>query len=560
MRRLPAPIVAVVRRKRDALVAGTVRELASLACAVCVAAAAPVAAQAPTPTSPATPPATASSAASSAPSLTAPAKPAAAAPKPVEVSEDVFERGVRAVERGDHRAAAEDLWHYLKGSEPTADHYEWAELYMARAFLGLGLTNAGVEYLYNVARERKRPELLPEALAALEKIRETQPFDEELVDLDLLAGTDFGALPPSAKSFVEYQQGRIDVVEGHGAWAERHFQRLQRSGDDDARVQRYALRARIAQALSELRETHAKDTKGKRDRRDAATKALEDIVAHTAVSSRDDEVKNEARRVLAELYFEEKRFDDALKTYDTIKTAFLSEEEADLFLEKAWARYYKGDARGALGILLTLDAPSYRKYFSPERFVLKALAYKQLCHYASSKAAAREFLRRYGASLAEVRRSRDPLTDPVLRAAAVQRKKPRRLFSYLASLQNERNQVERFSDEFGLAQQLGRLYDLKIAATNRALERVVQDEAAAVASELLDYEEQARLVDYEVSLEVFRRLKQGKGKKAVDVEPDVPLGSREVYYRFDGEYWNDELHDYRFRIDDRCFAEELFQP
>ena len=88
----------------------------------------------------------------------------------------------------------------------------------------------------------------------------------------------------------------------------------------------------------------------------------------------------------------------------------------------------------------------------------------------------------------------------------------------------------------------------------------MQDEANAVASELLDYEEQARLVDYEVSLEVFQRLKQGRGKKVVDQEAAVPLGSRQVYYRFDGEYWNDELHDYRFRIDNRCFAEELFTP
>jgi hypothetical protein len=507
------------------------------------------------PTTP-TAPAAAPSSGASAPTSPAPTAPAPSEPKRVEVSDDVFERGVRDFDAGFYKSAAEHMWHYLRGSEQTADHYEWAELYLARSFLALGLTNAGVEYLYNVAHERKRPELLPEALAALERIREHLPYDDELIDLDLLAGTDFGALPPAARSFVEYQQGRIDLIEGRPAWATRHFELLQRSGDDDERVQRYALRARVAQALAELRETHAKDTKAKRDRREAATKSLEEIVA----GSGNADVRNEARRVLAELYFEERRFDDALKTYDAIDVPFLSEEEADLFLEKAWARYYKGDPRGALGILLTLDAPSYRKYFKPERFVLKALAYKALCHFASSKAAAREFLRRYGSSLAEVRRSREPLTDPVLRAAAVQRKQPRRLFAFLDSLQRERDEAGRFSDEFGLGSHLGRLYTLKLAAVNRQLERVVQDEANAVASELLDYEEQARLVDYEVSLEVFQRLKQGRGKKVVDQEAAIPLGSRQVYYRFDGEYWNDELHDYRFRIDNRCFAEELFTP
>ena len=42
-------------------------------------------------------------------------------------------------------------------------------------------------------------------------------------------------------------------------------------------------------------------------------------------------------------------------------------------------------------------------------------------------------------------------------------------------------------------------------------------------------------------------------------ERPIPLGSRDVYYVFDGEYWNDELHDYRFRIETRCFGEDLVQ-
>lgn len=472
------------------------------------------------------------------------------------VPDSVFEEGVQAFDAGDFKKAAESFWYYLSGNEQTADHYEWAEFYLARSFLRLGVNHGGVEYLYNVAKERKRPELLPEAVRELEKIRDTIPYDEELIDVDLLRGGDFGALPPDVKSFVEYQQGRLDLLDGHREWAQRHFDRLSRTSDDETRVQRYALRARLAQALADLKATHAKDTKAKREKRDAATKLL----AEVAASKVDDfKVKNDAKRVLAELQFEEKQFDDALNTYNSIEVPFLSEEEANLFLEKAWARYYKGDARGALGILLTLDAPSYRKYFKPERFVLKALAYKALCHYAAAKASAREFLRRYGSSLEEVRRSRDPLTDPVVRTAAVQRKKPKRMYAFLESLQRERDLVDRFSDEHGLATHLARIYDLKIAEVNRELDRIVKEEAITVATELLDYEEQARLVDYEVSLEVFKRLKKGTGKKIVDQESAIPLGSRQVYYRFDGEYWNDELHDYRFRIENRCFGEELFE-
>ena len=106
-----------------------------------------------------------------------------------------------------------------------------------------------------------------------------------------------------------------------------------------------------------------------------------------------------------------------------------------------------------------------------------------------------------------------------------------------------------------------RLYvERRLAAALRELDRIVRAAAIDVATELLDYEEQARLVDYEVGLEVFRRVKQGTGKTVAEPEPEVPVGSRQVYYRFEGEYWNDELHDYRYRIDDRCFGTRLIDP
>jgi hypothetical protein len=516
-----------------------------------------VALQAPAPAPKAAP---AAPAAAARPAPKPAAKPAPAVPaRPAEgegVSTTVFENGVALYESGDHRGAAAKLWEYVSGNEPVADQYEWAELYLAKSFRALGMRHAAVEYFYNVAKERKAPSLLPEALRALEEIGNEGPYDQDLVQLDLLAGTEFGALPPDAKAFVEYTQGRIDLRDGRLPWADRHFQLLAASGADDARVARYALRAKYAGALHALRETRGKEGKGAKERRDAAIAELQAVVGQ---KDGDVDTVNDAKRTLAEVLFEEKRWPDALKVYESIRAPFLSQEEATLFLEKAWTRYYLGDPRGTLGILLTLDAPSYRSTFRPERYVLKALAYKSLCHYAAAKASAREFLRTYGASLQQLRRSRDPMSDPFVRGAAVDGKRPKRMLAFLRGLQREREMVDSLSNEKGLATHLARIYDLKIAEVVRKLERAVEDEAVAVAGELLDYEEQARLVDYEVSLEVFRRLKKGSGKQVVDEEPPIPLGSRDVYYPFDGEYWNDELHDYRFRIENRCFGGELFE-
>ena len=109
----------------------------------------------------AAPPAADAGAADAPPADAAPAAAAAAPPEEtaiIEVPDSVFEDGVKLYETADYRGAAEHFWHYIKGNEQTADHYEWAEFYLAKSFLSLGLTDAAVEYLYNVAKERKRPE------------------------------------------------------------------------------------------------------------------------------------------------------------------------------------------------------------------------------------------------------------------------------------------------------------------------------------------------------------------------------------------------------------------
>lgn len=472
------------------------------------------------------------------------------------VAEAVFEEGLEAFRAGDTKLAAEKLWHYLSGNDASADHYEWAEFYLARSLEDRGLAHGAVEYYYNVAKERKRPELLPDALRALERIMTTREHDRELLVDDLLGSTEFGALPPDVRAFVEYHKGRLALLGGRDRWAERHFDRLEQVKADNPLATRYLLKAKYARAVRDLRTTHERDSKAKRDKRDKARALLLEI----ANAETDDfELKNDARRTAARLFFEEGDYNEALKLYESIEVPFLSAEEATLFLEKAWTRYYAGDHRGALGILLTLDAPSYRRYFRPERFVLKALAYKALCHYAASKGAARELLRRYGDALNELRRRRQPLAHPLMRRAAVQAKQPRRTLTFLEALQRERQSAEAFSDAHGLRTHLAKLYDLKIAEVVRRLDAVVEEEAMKVAGDLLDYEEQARLVDYEVSLEVFRRLKKGTGKKIADEQKPIPVGGDDVYYVFGGEYWNDELHDYRFRIENRCFGGELFE-
>jgi hypothetical protein len=59
-----------------------------------------------------------------------------------------------------------------------------------------------------------------------------------------------------------------------------------------------------------------------------------------------------------------------------------------------------------------------------------------------------------------------------------------------------------------------------------------------------------RIMDYEIGLRLYERIKKGS-RLTKDIE-EPPLAPRQVGFPFDGEYWNDELRDYRVSLKSRC--------
>ena len=57
----------------------------------------------------------------------------------------------------------------------------------------------------------------------------------------------------------------------------------------------------------------------------------------------------------------------------------------------------------------------------------------------------------------------------------------------------------------------------------------------------------------EVGLDIFKRLKAEEARLGAEKPLVIPYDSENVYYEFDTEFWNDELHSYEFFINSRCF-------
>ena len=57
---------------------------------------------------------------------------------------------------------------------------------------------------------------------------------------------------------------------------------------------------------------------------------------------------------------------------------------------------------------------------------------------------------------------------------------------------------------------------------------------------------------YEVSVGLFKGASAEARERVPSITGKVPLAGAKVHYRFDGEYWSDEIQDYEVRVADRC--------
>lgn len=457
-------------------------------------------------------------------------------PAPEKVDAKVFDEALQAYFAGNPRKAAGPLYAWLSAAPKTDENYAWAQFFLAKSLIDLGLTHAGAVYLARIARERSNPHVVPRALEALKDLVD-RPHDEVMIDEQVFGALDLGFLEEDAGAYAHYQQGLVDLRVGNERWAGTHFSKLPEGGAE-------ASRAKFALLVTRLKHTQ---------------EPSEQLIADFLELSKDEkltrESRNEAALAVARLRYERKDYPGALDAYGLVKLPELDPGRATLYLEEAWTRYKLGQVRAALGILTTLDAPSFRDEFLPDKYLLRALIFRDLCHYLPAKRAAKELTRRFADSLESIR-SRDDLTQDLrLRRAADAHGPTKRAARFLETLDLEGERLGRYAGSFGerLYAHLTKTYDLARAEAVRVHQTRLNEAVRQEADTLLRAAEQVRLMEYEVGLKLYERVK--KGSKVVSPQEEELLSPAQVAFNFDGEYWNDELRSYRVNIESRCIEE-----
>lgn len=457
-----------------------------------------------------------------------------------------FAEAMDAVRRGDAADTARLCWSYLSskdrdpGEAGLSDKLDSAGYYLGEALEKLGYVHAAIDRYLDIVTERRAPQLVPRALAALERLARTRSYDaEEIAYEGVLTVAEFEELPERLSSFVHYLQAVDDLRRGYDSWAAAHFGKIR----DDTPYVSMALYARAVWHLA-------------RGDGDAALADLNKAIAHPQAPP---DIKARALHSRGRIYYDRGLYAEAYADLDKVDTRY--EPGGDVLLEKAWTRYRAKDYRTSLGLLHALGAPSYVGRFAPEQYLLRSLIFSKFCHFRTAKRSIEQFREHFVGEIAALRGGRHPAEVEPLRQAAFERSAVTgagAVHAILEELRAERERVGAFGswgspkDARSLNGFLASFYDFRIQGTGHREQRLLRPAVEGVANELLGANEQMNLLEYEVGLGIYRRIGREARLKEPGPKSAIPRVSEPTYFHFDDEYWTDELPDMQFFIEDRC--------
>ncbi len=304
------------------------------------------------------------------------------------------------------------------------------------------------------------------------------------------------------------------------------------------------------------------------------------IIAGEAEPGGNEEILQLGYLALARTWYEVGLYDVALFYY--LKVPSDSSRNAESVFEQAWSYFMKNDTKRALGILHTLHSPLYEKWYFPDLFILEAATYLNLCKFDQSQVALGEFTKRYldkqprlSEYLANTTEPKDYWTYMMTSSGKSDSELngPPRIFvnavlndlefyniyRVVQNLQKERAALE------ANVGALGDFGNVVLERVNEQLETkieeggiLVQQKFSDLDKELTDWDLKATQISFEIDSESKRQLEtqlvnpNAAPKKAASGTTITVVAADWQSWDFDGEYWVDEVPNYRSSLRTEC--------
>lgn len=439
-----------------------------------------------------------------------------------------FDEGYLFFEKKEFERAVPLFYHFLSVNTPDDENYDWAQFFLGISLNKLGYTHASVDLLGNLVLRNPNPKMVLYSLELFDEISRTLPFDNDLIIDELISSREYEFAEGEIVNFVHFYKGLFDWRHGFIEWGDAHFKKI---SPESYYYYRYLYEKTLYDVY--------------RNRIDDALITLNEIL-ESPLSFPN--LKDDARSTMARLLYEKGEFDNSVQLYEDVEKPML--EQGRNLLERAWNQFRMGNNEKAMGLLYAYKAPSFRQYFTPEYFLLKSLIYKNLCHYEKALTIVSEFQNQYQSSLDHIYGRGEAIDDGPLLLMLLTKKGIKNKWDFIQLLEEEKKNIERFDDEEFKAY-LEDIYALQLRETSDGFRTLVKSEYEKMADRLLRYEEEAYLMEYEIGLDMSQRVYENHYSREV-VAKEKDSVRREVRFPFQGEFWNDELADYRVSLPDKC--------
>jgi tetratricopeptide (TPR) repeat protein len=269
-------------------------------------------------------------------------------------------------------------------------------------------------------------------------------------------------------------------------------------------------------------------------------------------------------RTLARIHFERKQYVESLDIYRTFLLRLNPVTPAD-WLEASWNLYYLKRYDEALGYLYNLESKAAGPGVDLEKFVLRALVYRDLCNPSLMGHLLRDFDGAFGATIARIKNG-DTLTRIGQLETLMIPENADQYARYVArrELRAERAYIERLSPK---VRPLARyVYQAEL----KMLDQVTRMHAEAALRRSADYlvtlGESLHFLKFDVARErynpdvVFQVDAEAPGPSAPAPSPyaaltgadGAPLDAFTFSWRQAGDFWRDERQSFRGGISSQC--------
>ena len=285
-----------------------------------------------------------------------------------------------------------------------------------------------------------------------------------------------------------------------------------------------------------------------------------------------------ARLNLARVFYSTRQYDTSIKHFELLPQG--SGHWVEALFEASWAYFMKTNYSKALGNIHTLNAPYFENQFFPESTLLSSVVFYKYCLYDRATEMVAEFNEKYlplRDSLREIAKKYDDNTDfyeYVLKIksgkagldgdtrrmilGAISDNEIQKSFLWVEELARESKKFEA-SDKTWQTTDVGN----KVLTELTVRDSIAQAEAGEGArnritrltKELSEHRRNGLKIQAQILEERTGQITEaakGEKIKGSHKEDPIRIDDEHFMWKFNGEYWKDELGFYRFKIRSNC--------